>query len=61
MVLEMVSRAVLLHDIAAGVCVGATSRYDAPVDVPSEKEIQALLSASDRLANSPGAALPLSP
>jgi integrase len=50
--MEMVSRAVLVHDIAAGVCVGATSRYDTPVDIPSEKEIQPLLSASDRLANS---------
>jgi integrase len=47
-----VSRAILLHDVAAGVCVGAASRYDAPVDIPSEKEIQALLAASDRLANS---------
>jgi integrase len=52
MILEMVSRAVLLHDIAAGVCVGASSRYDEPIDIPSEKEIQALLAASDRLANS---------
>ena len=52
MIMEMVSRAILFHDVAAGVCVGATSRYDAPVDIPSEKEIQALLSASDRLANS---------
>jgi integrase len=52
MILEMVSRAILLHDIAARVCVGATSRYDEPIDIPSEKEIQALLSASDRLANS---------
>jgi hypothetical protein len=52
MILEMVSRAILLHDIAAGVCVGSTSRYDEPIDIPSEKEIQALLSASDRLANS---------
>jgi integrase len=52
MIMEMVSRAILFHDVAAGVCVGATSRYDAPIDIPSEKEIQALLSASDRLANS---------
>jgi integrase len=52
MILEMVSRAILLQDIAAGVCVGSTSRYDEPIDIPSEKEIQALLSASDRLANS---------
>src|SRR5262249_39126390 len=52
MILEMASRAVVLHDIAAGVCVGARSRYDEPIDIPSGKEIQALLAASDRLANS---------
>ena len=52
MIMEMVSRAVLMHDVAAGVCVGTTSRYDAAVEIPSEKEIRALLSASDRLANS---------
>jgi integrase len=52
MIREMVGRGVLLHDVAAGVFVGATSRYDAPVSIPTEKEIQALLSAADRLANS---------
>jgi integrase len=52
MIMEMVSRAVLMHDVAAGVCVGTTSRYDAAVEIPSEKEIRGLLSASDRLANS---------
>jgi integrase len=52
MIMEMVSRAVLMHDVAAGVCVGTTSRYDTAVEIPSEKEIRALLSASDRLANS---------
>ena len=48
----MVSRAILLHDIAVGVCVGSTSRYDASIAIPSEKEIQALLLTADRLANS---------
>ena len=52
MIREMVGRGVLLHDMAAGVSVGATSRYDAPIAIPSEREIQALLSAADRLANS---------
>jgi integrase len=52
MIMEMVSRAILLHDIAAGICVGSTSRYDASIAIPSEKEIQALLSTADRLANS---------
>lgn len=49
-IMEMVSRAILLHDIAAGVRVGSTSRYDASIAIPSEKEIQALLSTADRLA-----------
>jgi integrase len=51
-ILEMVSRAILVHDIAAGVTVGTASRYDEPVVIPTEKEIQSLLSAADRLANS---------
>lgn len=52
MIREMVGRGILLHDMAAGVSIGATSRYDEPVVIPSETEIHALLSAADRLANS---------
>ncbi len=52
MIREMVGRAVLAHDVAAGVCITATSRYDEPVTIPSEKEIRDLLAAADRLANS---------
>ncbi len=52
MVLELISRGNLPHDVAAGVTVAAASRYDAPVTIPSEQEIQGLLSAADRLANS---------
>lgn len=52
MVLELISRAVMSHDIAAGVTVSAASRYDEPVSIPTEREIAALLSAADRLANS---------
>ncbi len=52
MIREMVGRGVLLNDVAAGVHVGASSRYDAPVIIPTEREIQALLAAADRLANS---------
>jgi integrase len=52
MVLELVSRAVITHDFAAGVTVLASSRYDEPVSIPTEREIAALLSAADRLANS---------
>jgi integrase len=52
MIREMVGRGMLVHDMAAGVHVGASSRYDAPVAIPTEREIQALLAAADRLANS---------
>jgi len=52
MVLELVNRGFLQHDFAAGVRVAATSRYDEPVTIPSERDIHALLRAADRLANS---------
>ena len=57
MVLELVSRAVMTHDVAAGVTVSAASRYDEPVSIPTEREIASLLSAADRLANSKNAVL----
>lgn len=52
MIREMIERGVLQRDVAAGVTVAATSRYDEPIVIPSEREIQALLTAADRLANS---------
>lgn len=52
MIREMVGRGILLQDVASGVSVAATSRYDEPVTIPTEREIHALLSAADRLANS---------
>jgi integrase len=55
MVLEMVNRGVLPHDIAAGVRITTSSRYDEPVRIPTEKEVHALLAAADRLANSKNA------
>lgn len=55
MVLEMVNRGVMSHDIAAGVRIAVKSRYDAPVRIPSEQEIHALLAAADKLANSKNA------
>ena len=55
MVLELVNRGLLKHDFAAGVKVAAASRYDKPVTIPSEHEIQELLRAADRLANSKNA------
>lgn len=45
-------RAVLAYDMAEGVTVTASSRYDEPVVIPSERDIQNLLAAADRLANS---------
>ena len=52
MVLEMVFRGVLLHDVAARVSIRERSRYEEPVTIPSEKEVMDLLAAADRLANS---------
>ena len=52
MVLELVSRAAMTYDIAAGVTISAASRYDEPVVIPTEREIAALLTAADKLANS---------
>jgi integrase len=52
MVLELVSRGVLAHDICVGVSIRGNSRYDEPVVIPSEADVRALLSAADRLANS---------
>jgi integrase len=52
MVLELVSREVMTHDIAAGVAISARSRYEEPVDIPTEREVELLLNAADKLANS---------
>ncbi|MHC2424247.1 integrase [Bradyrhizobium elkanii] len=52
MVEELVSRSIMMHDIAAGVTVSAASRYDEPVNIPTEREVGALLTAADKLANS---------
>ena len=52
MILEMVFRGVLPHDVAASVSIRERSRYEEPVTIPSEKEVMDLLAAADRLANS---------
>ena len=52
MIREMVSRGVLMHDVAAQVTIREHSRYKEPVTIPSEKEVMELLAAADRLANS---------
>jgi integrase len=51
MILEMVFRGVLPHDVAARVSIRERSRYEEPVTIPSEKEVMDLLAAADRLAN----------
>ncbi|HSG16839.1 MAG TPA: site-specific integrase [Anaerolineae bacterium] len=52
MVLEMVGRGLMAHDIAAGVTINSNSRYDEPATIPTVEDITALLMAADRLANS---------
>lgn len=51
MILEMMKRGVIDRDIVVGVSIRGDSRYDQPVIIPTEAEVQALLSAADRLAN----------
>lgn len=52
MVLELIKRGVLTHDILTGVSIRNGSRYDTPVVIPTESDIYALLKAADDLANS---------
>lgn len=52
LVLEMVNRGVLAHDVASGVGIRGGSRYDTPVTIPSETDVRALLAAADQLARS---------
>ncbi len=52
MILEMMKRGVIDRDIVVGVSIRGDSRYDEPVVIPKEAEVQALLAAADRLANS---------
>ncbi len=51
MVLELMRRGIIAHDFAAGISIPANSRYDQPVTIPTEKEVQSLLRAADALAN----------
>jgi hypothetical protein len=39
MILEMIFRGVLLHDVAARVSIRERSRYEEPVTILSEKEM----------------------
>ncbi len=49
---EMTIRGVLAHNVAAGICIRADSRYQEPVVIPSKSDVVALLRAADELANS---------
>lgn len=51
MVLELMRRGIVAHDFAAGISIPTSSRYDRPITIPSEKEVQQLLAAADSLAN----------
>lgn len=48
---EMTIRGILPHNVASGICIRTDSRYHEPVVIPSTKDVLALLSAADRLAN----------
>jgi integrase len=52
MVLELVTRGILTHDIVTGVSIHTATRHDEPVAIPTEREIQHLLATADQLANS---------
>lgn len=52
MILELIKRGVLAHDVVTGVTIRGSSRYDEPVTIPTESDVRALLAAADKLANS---------
>ena len=49
---EMALRGHIASNVAAGVAIRAESRYDTPIEIPTIRELAALLAAADRLANS---------
>jgi integrase len=55
MVLELLARGILSRDIVTGVSIHGSTRHDTPLAIPTEREVQALLSTADRLANSKNA------
>ena len=52
MILEMITRGMLSHDVASGICINSGSRYAEPVTIPSVEDVKQLLLAADKLANS---------
>ena len=49
---EMALRGHIISNVAASVAIRSESRYDKPVEIPSVRDVAALLEAADRLANS---------
>jgi integrase len=49
---EMALRGYIASNVAAGISIRVESRYDEPGVVPTPEDVQALLAAADRLANS---------
>jgi integrase len=52
MILELLTRQVMARDICVGVSIRGSSRHDEAVVIPSEQDVQTLLSTADKLANS---------
>jgi len=52
---EMALRGYVSANVATGITISSTSRYDQPVTPPTIQEFHALLRAADRLANSKNA------
>jgi len=50
---EMAMRGHIASNVAAGVTIRATSRYDSLISIPTPEEVSTLLAAADRLAKSP--------
>jgi len=50
---EMAIRGYVSSNVAAGISINTSSRYDQPITPPTIREFHALLAAADRLANSP--------
>jgi hypothetical protein len=52
MILEMLTRGVLTHDIVRGVSIRGSTRHDEAAVIPTERDVRAMLAIADRLANS---------
>ncbi len=52
MVIELVTRGILTHDIVTGVSVQGSTRHNEAVVIPTEQDVQTMLVTADALANS---------